>query len=54
MFGHEDELQKEIEKLRAQNKKLVEALTSISKNSCCETCQQAKLVAIQALDEVKK
>ncbi len=28
-----------------------EALLSISKNSCCETCQEAKLVAEKALNK---
>lgn len=32
-------------------KKLTEALESISKNSCCDQCQQAKYVALKALEE---
>ena len=39
----------ELQSLRDENKRLREALESISKNSCCETCQQAKLVALEAL-----
>ncbi len=31
-------------------KKLTEAMESISKNSCCDTCQEAKLVALKALE----
>lgn len=30
------------------------ALVSTSKNSCCETCQEAKLVARQAIEDVEK
>jgi hypothetical protein len=30
------------------------ALTSISRNSCCKSCQEAKLVAIDALSMVGK
>lgn len=32
----------------------VEALTSISNNSCCDTCQEAKLVAIKALSSYER
>jgi RNase P subunit RPR2 len=39
---------REIE-LREENARLREALESISKNSCCDQCQQAKFVALQAL-----
>lgn len=58
------EMQTEIERLEIQrrdiqitcgelgedNRKLREALESISKNSCCEQCQEAKLVASKALE----
>ena len=39
-----------------ENARLREALESISKNSCCDQCQQAKFVALQALarDEEKQ
>ena len=33
----------------SDNKRLREALESISKNSCCGQCQEAKLVALAAL-----
>lgn len=33
--------------------KVAEAVTSISKNSCCGDCQEAKLVAQAALNEMK-
>lgn len=35
-------------------KPLVGALESISKNSCCTSCQEAKLVADKALDHYRK
>lgn len=35
--------------LAARVQKLEAALESISKNSCCDTCQEAKLVALKAL-----
>lgn len=46
---------REIE-LREENARLREALESISKNSCCDQCQQAKFVALRALarDEAKQ
>ena len=31
-----------------------EALASISKNSCCELCQEAKLVSLSALDKARE
>ena len=34
-------------------KVLREALVSISKNTCCDTCQEAALVAIEALEATK-
>jgi hypothetical protein len=33
---------------------LTEALESISKNGCCETCQEARLVALRALANLEK
>ena len=39
----------DIEELRRKADGLVEALESIANNSCCEPCQEAKLVAQQAL-----
>lgn len=35
---------------RASREGLREALESISRNTCCELCQQAKLVALAALE----
>lgn len=31
---------------------LIEALESIAKNNCCDSCQEAKLVALNALDKL--
>jgi len=42
-------MQKHYEFHRNRDIKLTEALESISKNSCCNTCQEAKLVALSAL-----
>ncbi len=42
------------DKLRADLKLAVEALKSISKNSCCDKCQEAKLVSLEALKELNK
>jgi tRNA(Phe) wybutosine-synthesizing methylase Tyw3 len=39
---------------RAENQRLREALQSIANNTCCEPCQEAKLVAKAALLEVGK
>jgi len=38
-----------IRELRAENQRLREAIESIAKNTCCEPCQEAALVARQAL-----
>jgi len=38
-----------MDKLKEENARLREALESISKNTCCEPCQEAKKVAINAL-----
>ena len=53
-----DELEQELaklkaenEKLNARNKKYFHALNSIYLNTCCESCQEAKLVAKEALGE---
>lgn len=32
----------------------LKALQSIANNTCCETCQETKLVALEALAELKK
>lgn len=37
--------------LQLENNKFRTALLSISKNSCCDTCQEAKFVALGALGE---
>lgn len=34
-------------------KPLVEALESISKNSCCDQCQEAKLVSLKPLEHYR-
>ena len=39
----------ELRRLHALNQELLEALTSIAKNSCCDRCQEAALVAKAAL-----
>lgn len=41
-------------KLIAERNHYREALISISKNSCCDKCQEAKLVARQALADGEK
>lgn len=38
--------------LKAENERLRAALQSIAKNSCCGSCQEAKLVAIKALEGI--
>lgn len=43
----------EIERLKEREAKLVASLESISRNSCCGTCQEAKLVALAALEANK-
>ena len=43
-----------IKKLEDENARLSGALESISKNSCCGQCQEAKLVAEKALAEGKR
>ena len=40
--------------MREKAKGLEEALESISKNTCCDTCQEAKLVSEKALSEWRK
>jgi len=37
--------------LEVEVEQLHDALKSISKNGCCDTCQEAKLVALEALGE---
>lgn len=44
-----NDLKKDLQTSRASNARLRAALEKISKNSCCETCQEAKLVALSAL-----
>lgn len=51
MWKVECELNK---KLQEENKTMREALESISKNSCCEPCQEAKLVAREALAKLNE
>lgn len=41
---------KKYAKLKKEITRLREALESISKNTCCEPCQEAKKVAINALE----
>jgi len=36
--------------LTNENIRFRDALETISKNGCCDTCQEAKLVALQALE----
>jgi hypothetical protein len=40
-----DQLVSQFDRLISQRDKLAEGLRSISLNSCCDQCQQAKLVA---------
>lgn len=39
----------EIERLRQQNAELLEGLQSIANNTCCDGCQEAALVARDAI-----
>jgi hypothetical protein len=39
-----------LQDLQQENARLREALESISKNTCCEPCQEAKKVAKKALE----
>ena len=41
--------EKEIERLTAEIERKDEALLSIANNTCCEPCQEARLVALNAL-----
>ena len=41
----------EITRLQAENERLREALQSIAKNTCCDRCQEAALVAKEALQD---
>lgn len=43
------DLYDEVTQLRAERDRLRAALESIAKNTCCEGCQEAALVARQAL-----
>ena len=49
-YGWEKSRQDFIEEI----KPVVDGLLSISKNSCCENCQEAKLVALEALATYRK
>lgn len=40
----------EIKRLRAEIERLHQALTSIARNTCCDRCQEAALVARNALE----
>jgi hypothetical protein len=42
-------LERELAAAKETIKTLTDALVSISKNGCCQTCQEAKLVALKAL-----
>ena len=42
-----------VKELEEKNKQLTEALESISKNTCCDKCQAAALVARKALEHKK-
>lgn len=52
--GHIDEMLTELRRLYALNKELLEALTSIAKNTCCDKCQEAALVARAAIAKAKE
>lgn len=52
-----DELKKDLETIRTElerAQRMRETLASISKNTCCDTCQEAKLVSKQALSDAPK
>lgn len=42
-----------IDRLVESNKRLLEALESIAKNTCCDKCQEASLVAQAAIREAR-
>ena len=46
--------QEQITKLQKANAIYREALDSIGKNTCCDECQEARLVANKALSQVKE
>ena len=52
--GHIDEMLTELRRLYALNQELLEALTSIAKNTCCDKCQEAALVARAAIAKAKE
>jgi hypothetical protein len=41
----------EVERLRAEGERLRAALQSIAKSTCCDRCNEAALVAREALEE---
>lgn len=50
----EEHQAKVIQALESRNAKLMEALESIANNTCCDKCQEAALVAKEALCEENK
>ena len=44
-------IQVRLRELEAENARYKEALIAISKNTCCDTCQEAKKWALKALEE---
>ena len=46
---HQHKAAAELRRLHEINQELLEALTSIAKNSCCGKCQEAALVARAAI-----
>ena len=49
-----DQAAAELRRLHALNQELLEALTSIAKNTCCDKCQEAALVARAAIAKAKE
>lgn len=43
-----------ISHLEKKNEILMEAINSISKNSCCDKCQEVRLVALSALEKIEE
>jgi len=51
--GYADDLFKKLQTVKQQLAEYEQALESISKNTCCEQCQEARLVANEVLAKHK-
>ena len=48
------ELRAQLKKTKKKNEILMEAVEGISKNTCCDKCQEARLVSLKALEKIKE